>query len=202
MIRRVLPLLLAALLLPACSSPTYINVPPADGDVAFNNANSRTVRDIEQVALAAVLAARPISGDVAIRFPRGTSELTAITVISDLPENVVPEGDTATGEYTLVEVRAVRVRGGTGEVDIVRPGTTRDRELVTVTMKWRPLNGWTSRGMRVWGFGVDQADRNLLVDPAAERRQPAYQPVPDPAPAPTPEDESSEDAPVEPEPME
>lgn len=198
MIRSALFMLVACVLLTACSSPTYINVPRAEGDVAFNDPNGKTVRRIEQSALAAVLADRAILGDVAVRFPEGTTELTAITIVAELSENVFPEGQTPTGEYTLVEVRAVRVRGGTGEVDIVRPGTTRDRELVTVTMKWRALEGWVAGRMRVWGFSVEQADTHRLVNPGASPRKPAYEEV---APVEDGGDEVQE-APVEPEPAE
>ena len=207
MFRTVMMLALLVILLPACSAPTYINVPGADGDVAFNDANGTTVRTLEKNALAAVLAERNYAGDVAIRFPQGTTELTAITVIADLPGNVILEADSATGEYTLIEVREVKVRGGTAEVDIVRPGTTVARELVTVTLKWKALDGWVYRGSKVWGIDMSQPGADRFARPAAPPSKPSFEQV-EPEPMPTPEEESpapegaGEQPQVEPEPVE
>lgn len=204
MLRTVMMLTLMAILLPACSAPTYINVPQADGDVAFNDANGNTVRTLEKLALGAILAERNYAGDVAIRFPQGTTELTAITVIADLPDNVILEADSATGEYTLIEIREVRVRGGTAQVDIVRPGTTVARELVTVTLKWKAIGGWIYRSSKVWGIDMSRPDADRFARPAADPSTPSFEQV-EPAPMPeedAPEQAPEEELPIEPAPVE
>jgi len=154
-----------------CNSPNYINVPAVDGNIAFNDSDAATVRKMEKVALAAILEQANIPGDIAVRFPMGTSELTAIRVTGDetMPDNVYPEGQTPTGEFILIEIREVHARGATGWVDIIRPGTTRPRELVSVHLRWNFNDGWAVERMRVWSFDVDAAEPDLIVAPAEER---------------------------------
>jgi len=202
MLRTVILLVLMVILLPACSAPTYINVPPADGDVAFNDANGNTVRTLEKKALGAILAERNYAGDVAIRFPQGTTELTAITVIAELPDNVILEADSATGEYTLIEIREVRVRGGTAQIDIVRPGTTLARELVTVTLKWKAIGGWIYRSSKVWGIDMTRPGADRFARPAADPSTPSFEQVePQPAPEDAPEQAPEEELQIDPEPI-
>ena len=120
-------LLAAAFLLAGCNSPNYINVPGVSGDIAFNDANSSTAVLMEKRALSTILERAAIPGDVAIRFPEGTSQLTAITVVAELPDNAFLDGQAPSDEYTLVEVVKIRARGQTGTVDVIRPGQTRAR---------------------------------------------------------------------------
>ena len=175
--RLLLPLVLVAALLAGCNSPSYINVPGVTGDIAFNDANSSTAVHMEKTALLAVLTEAAIPGDVAIRFPEGTSELTAITVVAELQQNVFLDGQTPSGEYTLVEVVKIRARGGTGAVDIIRPGMTRERELVAVEMAWDFFDGWVVTDLRTYAFDVDTVAPNVVAPGWQRDRAPQYAPV-------------------------
>ncbi|XAM00037.1 hypothetical protein OT109_01355 [Phycisphaeraceae bacterium D3-23] len=187
--RLMLPLVFVAMLLAGCNSPNYINVPAVTGDIAFNDANSSTAVIMEKRALAAVLTEANIPGDVAVRFPEGTSELTAITVVAELPDNVFLDGQTPSGEYTLVEVVKIRAGGGTGAVDIIRPGMTRARELVAVEMAWDFFDGWVVTALRPYAFDVDTVSPNVVAPGWRRDRAPQFapgsassaQPIPDAA---------------------
>lgn len=175
---RLSPLLLAvAVLLAGCNSPNYINVPGVTGDIAFNDANSSTAVLMEKAALQAVLEQASIPGDVAVRFPEGTSQLTAITVVAELPENAFLDGQAPSQEYTLVEVVKVRARGGTGAVDIIRPGQTRVRELVAVEMAWDFFDGWVVTAIRPYAFDVDTVDPNVVAPGWRRNRAPQFPPA-------------------------
>ncbi len=174
---RLSPLLLAvAVLLAGCNSPNYINVPGVTGDIAFNDANSSTAVLMEKAALKAVLEQASIPGDIAIRFPEGTSQLTAITVVAELPDNAFLDGQAPSQEYTLVEVVKVRARGGTGAVDIIRPGQTRVRELVAVEMSWDFFDGWVVTAIRPYAFDVDTVDPNVVAPGWRRNRAPQFPP--------------------------
>ncbi|MFI4861459.1 MAG: hypothetical protein ACIAXF_12360 [Phycisphaerales bacterium JB063] len=187
--RLCLPLVLVAMLLAGCNSPNYINVPGVTGDIAFNDANSSTAVLMEKRALAAVLTEANIPGDVAVRFPEGTSELTAITVVAELPDNVFLDGQAPSGEYTLVEVVKIRARGGSGAVDVIRPGLTRARELVAVEMAYDFFDGWVVTAMRPYAFDVDTVAPNVVAPGWRRDRAPQFapgsgssaQPIPDAA---------------------
>ncbi|MEM9415396.1 MAG: hypothetical protein AAGA29_07965 [Planctomycetota bacterium] len=166
----------AVVLLTGCNSPNYINVPGVTGDIAFNDANSSTAVLMEKAALNAVLTEAAIPGDVAIRFPEGTSELTAITVVAELADNVFLDGQTPSGEFTLVEVVKIRARGGTGAVDVIRPGLTRARELVSVEMAWDFFDGWVVTAIRPYAFDVDSVAPNVVAPGWRRDREPQYAP--------------------------
>lgn len=187
---RLSPLfVLVAVLLAGCNSPNYINVPKVTGDVAFNDANSSTAVLMEKVALRAVLDRAAIPGDVAVRFPEGTSELTAITVVAELPENVFLDGQTPSQEFTMVEVVKVMARGQTGWVDVIRPGAQRPRELVKVEMAWDFFDGWVVTDMRPYTFAVDQVAPNVVAPGWNPDRAPQFAPDLNP-----PKDDVVEDA--------
>lgn len=183
-------LLAAAMLLLSfgCSRPSYINVPNDAADVAINGPNWKTTVELEKKALAYMLRQSSIPGDVVIRLPQGTKESVAFEIANSLSEfNVFPEGQSPSDEFQLVEVRKITARGGIGRVDIIRPGTLRERELVEVHVKWDVLDGWVLDYIRPRNIDVDRIDPLLLAAPAAEPKKPAYEEVePEDAPAQTP----------------
>ena len=170
-------LLAAAFVLAGCNSPNYINVPGVSGDIAFNDANSSTAVLMEKRALSTILERAAIPGDVAIRFPEGTSQLTAITVVAELPDNAFLDGQAPSDEYTLVEVVKIRARGQTGTVDVIRPGQTRARELVSVEMAWDFFDGWVVTAIRPYSFDVNTVDPNVVAPGWNRNRAPQFSPV-------------------------
>ena len=175
---RLSPLVaIAVVLLAGCNSPNYINVPGETGDIAFNDANHTTTTLMEKAALTAVLSEAAIPGDVAVRFPEGTSQLTAITVVAELPENCFLDGQAPSQEYTLIEVVKVRARGGSGAVDIIRPGQTRPRELVSVRMRWDFFDGWGVESVRPYAFDVDSVDPDIIAPGWHRDREPQFAPA-------------------------
>jgi len=195
--KRLSPLMLllaAAFLLAGCNSPNYINVPGVSGDIAFNDANSSTAVLMEKRALSTILEQAAIPGDVAVRFPEGTSQLTAITVVAELPDNAFLDGQTPSQEFTLVEVVKIRARGQTGAVDVIRPGQTRARELVSVEMAWDFFDGWVVTAIRPYSFDVNTVDPNVVAPGWRRDREPQFAPTtPDPVPAPADAEEAGDE---------
>jgi len=189
MIRSFLILMTASLLLVGCNRPSYINVPNDGSDAAINGPNWDTTKKIQIAALSYLLSESAIPGDVVVRLPEGSTERTAFEVANALSDyNVFPEGSTPSDEYRVVEVRKIQARGTLGRVDVIRPGSLRERELVEVHMVWSVLDGWQPEYLRVRNIDVDRVDPLLLAPPAPKpKKDAAYEEV-------EPGDESAEDA--------
>lgn len=173
MLRLLTTCLAASLLLTACSRPSFINVPNDGGDAAINGPNWVTTVQIEKAALAYLLSEDPIPGDLVLELPPGTTQRTAFDVAADLSEyNVFPEGQAPSDEYRVIEVRKVVARGTRGRVDIIRPGTVREREMVEVHMDWSAWGGWTPDYLRVRNIDVDRIDPLLLAPPENKAEKP------------------------------
>lgn len=168
MIRSCILLFTAALLLAGCNNPTYINVPNDGSDLAINDPNQLTVMKIEKSALNFMLAQSPIPGDVGVRFPAGTNERAALSIVADLPDNVFVEGMTPSDEYALVEVREISARGGLARVDVIRPGSLRPREFVEIHLEWDFFEGWVPERVQIRNFAIDRIDPDLLVAPGKD----------------------------------
>jgi hypothetical protein len=167
MIRSCLILLTASLLLVGCNRPSYINVPNDGSDAAINGPNWDTTKRIQKAALAYLLSDSQLPGDVVIRFPQGTNEATAFEIADALAAyNVFPESSTPSNEFHVVEVRKIQARGGLGRVDVIRPGSLRERELVEVHMEWTVLDGWQPEYLRVRNIDINRIDPLLLAAPA------------------------------------
>lgn len=203
MIRFCLSLLTAGLLLVGCNRPSYINVPNDGSDAAINAPNWDTTKRIEKSALAYLLSQSALPGDVVIRFPQGTTEETAFEVADALADyNVYPAGATPTEEYHVVEVRKIQARGARGRVDVIRPGTLRERELVEVHMELTVWDGWVPEYLRVRNIDIDRIDPLLLAPPVtqdaevADQSEAPAQDVAESSKASTSDAEGSTDAPV------
>lgn len=179
MIRSFLVLLTASLLLVGCNRPSYINVPNDGSDAAINAPNWDTTKKIQKAALAYLLSESQLPGDVVIRFPQGTNEQTAFEVADALAAyNVFPASATPSDEYHIIEVRKIQARGTRGRVDVIRPGTLRERELVELHMELTVFDGWVVEYMRPRNIDIDRIDPLLLAAPAAqEKDKPAYEEV-------------------------
>ncbi|MEO0475986.1 MAG: hypothetical protein AAF085_08485 [Planctomycetota bacterium] len=189
MIRSCLILMTVTLLFVGCSRPSYINVPNDGSDAAINGPNWDTTKRIQKAALISVLNDSNLPGDVVIRFPKGTTEATAFEIADDLAAyNVFPESATPTNEFHVIEVRKIQARGARGRVDVIRPGSLRERELVEAHMELTFSNGWTTEFLRVRNIDVDRIDPLLLAAPGAEpKEKPAYEEV-------EPSEDAAEDA--------
>lgn len=195
MIRSCLILLTVSLLLVGCNRPSYINVPNDGSDAAINGPNWDTTKRIQKAALAYLLSESQLPGDVVIRFPKGTSEQTAFEIADALAAyNVFPESATPSDEYHIVEVRKIQARGTRGRVDVIRPGSLRERELVEVHMELTVFDGWTPEYLRARNIDIDRVDPLLLAAPGAEPKgQPAYEEVEPAEEAPVEVEESAEE---------
>lgn len=173
MLRLLTTCLAASLLLTACSRPSFINVPNDGGDSAINGPNWVTTVQIEKAALRYLLSEDPIPGDLVLELPPGTTQRTAFDVAADLSEyNVFPVGQAPSDEYRVIEVRKVVARGTRGRVDIIRPGTVRQREMVEVHMDWSAWGGWTPDYLRVRNIDVDRIDPLRLAPPENKADEP------------------------------
>lgn len=168
MIRSFLILSAVCLMLVGCNRPSYINVPNDGSDAAINGPNWDTTKKIQIAALAYLLQDSRLPGDVVVRFPQGTTETTAFEIANALSAyNVFPEGSTPSDEFHVVEVRKIQARGTLGRLDVIRPGTLRERELVEVHMQWSVWDGWVSDYLRVRNIDIDRVDPLLLAAPAS-----------------------------------
>ena len=181
MTRSFMLLFAATLLLAGCNNPTYINVPNDGNDLAINDPNQLTVIKIEKSALAYLIGRSAIPGDIGVRFPEGTSERTALSVVAELPDNVFVEGMTPGDEFQLIEVREISARGGLGRVDVIRPGELREREFVEVHLRWDFFDGWVAERLQVRNFGVERVDPSRLTAPSGKPIEPEYEQVEPPA---------------------
>ena len=189
MIRSFLILFTASLLLVGCNRPSYINVPNDGSDAAINAPNWDTTKRIQKAALAYLLSESALPGDVVVRFPEGTSEATAFEIVDFLSAyNVFPEGSTPSDEYHLVEVRKIQARGARARLDVIRPGSVRERELVEIHMELTLFDGWVPEYLRPRNIDIDRVDPLLLAAPAPKPKdEPAYEEV-------APVEEGAEDA--------
>lgn len=174
-----------ALALTACAPPTYINIPPEDGDWAFSNPNSKDVRAMEAVAVRRSLEDDPVGGPYELVLPERTTPDTYAMVTHELgADAVIPSGVPAVeldergkpvkrdkdvelvaepvllGEFPAVEVRSIRIRGAKGQVDIVRPSTS-GRRLSTVYLEWEAGFGWYADRVRAWRVDPDAEPQPL-----------------------------------------
>lgn len=181
----VLTFVMATLALTACAPPTYINIPPENGDWAFSNPNAKDVREMEVAAVRKSLDADPINGPYEIHLPERTRPETYALVANALgADAVVPgdipavaldengkviktDGDTPAvqspvtlGEFPPIEVRSIRIRGAKGQVDIVRPSVS-GRRLTTVYLEWEAGFGWFAERLRNWRVDPDTQPQPL-----------------------------------------
>ncbi|MEM8739240.1 MAG: hypothetical protein AAGG38_12310 [Planctomycetota bacterium] len=187
--------LLAVLIVPgilalsACSSrtflPTYINIPPENGDWAFNNPNSKDVQQIQVVAIQKSLRHEPLDSPYELRLPENSRATTYALITRELGSDAVippevpavafnedgkpipPDPDAPPlpqperlGDFPTLEVRAIRIRAGDGQVDLVRPSTT-GRRLSTVYLDYQPGFGWSADRVRAWRVDPDATPRPI-----------------------------------------
>jgi len=164
MIQTLKPIRALALLLAiglqgaACSS--YVHIPGQRGAVARRNPNLKAVGKVEAEALRSVIEKWPIDGVYQIMLPAGTDSPQYIRVVDRLGEQATWSFSPLPPEVPILWVRQVRLRGWYAEVDIVRPDNPARpdglKQLVTVTLKFRPVSGWRVSRLRPWSIGVHE----------------------------------------------
>ncbi len=152
-----LTILLTLACLYALGCHPYVNIPKQDADTASHNPNGKTVRTVMIYAIRTAILDGGIDGPVQIMLPEDTSKLTYTYIANAIGDQaVVPDDDAMTAVDGIVFAKGVRIRGNTGEVDIIRPAGDGVDQLVTVYMTWKPVSGWHSDGVRVWrGVPID-----------------------------------------------
>lgn len=136
---------------------TYVNIPAQGGDVARHNPNLDTVQQVISVAMAAVLADQPIDGSFQIILPRGTDPLVGEGLARTLDPRASWNRGTLTPNMPALEARQVRVRGWFAQVDVIRTLGDNHPQLITVDLKWNPIDGWLSQRLRLWRIPVEEA---------------------------------------------
>lgn len=162
--------LLVLALLPACQqSFAYINIPADHGDVARNDANGGNVPAIEAAALKALAISQKAKAPVTLLLPPGSTYATYQKVAAKAGDVfVLPEF--APADAPVYEVRALRVRGGEAQVDMVTKGEIRPLELTEVNLEMKAdLDGV---GWRV----ITQQGRRILPV-AATHQAPKPEPI-------------------------
>ncbi len=143
---------------------TYINIPAQAGDVARNDPNLATVREVQLAALKGMLAEDPFETNYQVILPARTSAAHYNVLMGQLEdERAMWSIKGPRDGVAHVVIRQVRVRGWYAQTDIVRPASFRQidgpRQLATVWLQWYPISGWTYRRTHLWSIGVEEALR-------------------------------------------
>lgn len=136
---------------------TYVNIPPQPGDVARHDPNDLSIVQAMGEALNAAVVDQPIQGRYAIVLPEGVSADSYKVVAARLGEAAVWPGDVERPDIPLVEVKEVRIRGLSAQVDIVRPTSPTvgaPGQVVTVYLQQNPVTGWHVEQVRIWRANV------------------------------------------------
>lgn len=183
-------LVLSTALLFTGGCQTYVNIPQQTGDVASSNMNGSNVRNLVGESLRGLRAELLAPGKYQVILPAGATPETYETILAIAGEPYTWADTLGSGNVVdKLEVRAIRVRGWEGSVDIIRSTSPQTpdapKQLVTVYLKDYIVGGWASRNIRVWRMNVADA---LLIS--------AGQPVGDGSGSPSDQPVSpSEDAP-------
>lgn len=143
-------LTLTGLLMLGCQP--YVNIPKQAGDSASHNPDSRTVRDVEVVAVRAAMEQGDVPRPLQLLLPENTSRLTYAAVANALGDIVVVADDDeeTPAAQGVIFVKGIRIRANDADVDIVRPTEDGHDQLVTVRLTFTIPSGWHSAGVRVW----------------------------------------------------
>ncbi len=169
-----------------CSTPTYVNIPPQEGDVARGNPNAGDIRDIMVAAIEAAVDYETLDGAYEVLLPSGTEQLTYEDVARRVGGGAITPDTLRDQPVPTVRVAAIRVRNRKAEVDVTRPSPT-GRSVLTVYLFWYYGAEWQVERVRP-----------LRVSPEAVLPpEPADAPVPTPAgmqvPPESPEEPPAED---------
>jgi hypothetical protein len=183
--------------LTACSSnPGYVNIPAQRGDVASSDPNTENVRQVIEKAVQASLEQRPIQGPYELVLPeRATPETYAVLTYRLGADAVIPgnipavpldeegepipqEGEPAAAvepvtlaEFPALTIKAVRVRGRDGSVDLTRPDAGA-APMHEVTLRWEAGFGWFAKDVRPWRIDPNAQPEPIGPDPTRTEPEP------------------------------
>ena len=168
-LRALAAILIVALGLSACSP--YVNIPGQRGDtLATHNPNSKYIQEAIVAALKAVVTYRPVEGNYQVILPEGTDPATYASLPPQMGDQAMWSSDGVRQDVPVYEVKAIRLRGADGEIDIARPAVGlpdgRTQQLVTVDMKYYVPGGWGHTRLRVWKASVENAMRQTATPSA------------------------------------
>ena len=161
---RLTALSFLAALTVGCGGPANVNVPAMKSDMAINDPNAKAVKRAEVAAVRYTLEQRPIPGGFTLQLPEGTLDETYTEVLPAIGAGAVK--DPAPGLPT-VEVRAIRLRGSTGEVDLVRPDAV-GRRLHVVDLTYEFGHGWAGVSSRPYAIDPDTMPKPLVAPPSTQ----------------------------------
>lgn len=152
MMRLMTLLILSAALLVGCAP--YVNIPATEGDfLASHSINTATVHVSMVSALKYVLDHHGPPGPppvYAVKLPPKAGKRTYEYVMNHLPKGGY-RAEAAPPGVPVYQVRAIRLRGTRGSVDVVSPASEGKQRLVTVRLR-RTLGGWYAEDHTVWNI--------------------------------------------------
>lgn len=181
----------------------YASYPPVPGDTAINDPNHPPVNEMMAIGLRWAAERYPVdpadpNAAFAVNLPVGVRPETYEFVLGRIGGGAMPLTH-ATASLPTFHVKRVRVRGDSGQVDILRPvlelspsptGEPVYQE-VTVRMEggWQP---WRVVGRREWSLGAGQAPEPNYLDDLLRARRPAPPPPAAASEEPAPEASAAE----------
>jgi hypothetical protein len=161
MVRSTLAAFALSLTLLATGCATYVNIPPHPGDVAVHNPNEENVQNVMVAAARAALAERSIDGPFQVVLPPGTLPTTYDAVLPRIHSKATWSPDGPREGQATVEIRELRIRGSSAEVDVIRPWDPKEpagyQQLLTVELSWDPAAKWQADRVVGWRTSVDRA---------------------------------------------
>ena len=165
---RLVALTIAVSLTVGCGGPANVNVPGFKGDIAINDPNAEAVKRAEVAAVRYTLERRPITGGFTLQLPEGTLDETYTEVLPAIGAGAVKD---PSPELPTVEVRAIRLRGSTGQVDLVRPDAV-GRRLHVVDLTYEFGHGWAGVSSRPYAIDPDTMPEPLVEPPSTQPASP------------------------------
>ncbi len=97
-----------------CSTPTYINIPEQDGDLARGNPNADDVRDLMVAAIEATVEHEMLDGVFEVILPQGSNQQTYQHVVFEVGGGAITPDTLRDETVPIVRVAAIRVRNRHG----------------------------------------------------------------------------------------
>ncbi len=144
-----------------CGGPANVNVPALARDMAINDPNAKVVKRAEVAAVTYSLQGDPLPGGFTLVLPEGTFDETYAEVIAGIDAGATRD---AAADLPTLEVRAIRLRGSDGQVDLVRPDPA-GRRLHVVDVTYEFGHGWAGVGSRPYAIDPEELPDPLNLPP-------------------------------------
>jgi hypothetical protein len=177
--------------LTGCSTPTYVNIPGQEGDLARNDPNGGDVVDIMAKAIRAAVETENLPGIYEILLPAGSNQQTYQEVVLKVGGGAISPDTLREQPVPYVAVAGVRVRNRDAEVDIVRPSPT-GRSAVLVELFWYYGDAWQVERVLPLRLSVEALGWEVPTDAAPRPLPPGMELPPASGPAPAPAEAADE----------